>query len=190
MRVRMAGGFTLIEVLVAVFVLALGIVGACATHAVSLRTRHESSLMSSAVHLGATLADSMRANPAQMRIPDGRNPYLQLRYDSALDGPPAPPPPCHHAASCDSAAMAEFDIGQLRQAVHASFPGGRVLVCRDQRVWDASRHALGWDCAGGADAPIVIKLGWRGRQPDGATALDGSGAFAPSVAIVMAGGPG
>ena len=188
---RLAGGFTLIEVMVAVFILAVGIIGAAATHTVALRTRHQSGLMSSAVHLASSLADSMRANPDQMRLDDTLNPYLQLRYDGAADGPPPPiARACHQDAACNAAQMASFDIAQLRQALHTSFPGGRVIVCRDQQVWNEARHALAWDCAGAPSAPIVIKLGWRTKQHDGRDALDAAGAFAPSVSIVLAGAPG
>jgi type IV pilus modification protein PilV len=82
-RLRFAGGFTLLEVLVAVFVLAIGILGAAATQLAALRTRHQSSLMSNGVRLASALADSMRANRAPMRAGDAGNPYLQLDYDAA-----------------------------------------------------------------------------------------------------------
>ena len=79
MRSRLVGGFTLIEVLVAVFVLAVGVLGAVAAQTVALRTRQESALMSRGVQLATSFADRMRANTAQMRLPDGANPYLQLQ---------------------------------------------------------------------------------------------------------------
>jgi type IV pilus assembly protein PilV len=191
LRMRLTGGFTLIEVMVTVFVLSVGVIGAAATHTVALRTRHQSSLMSDAVHLGSSLADSMRANPDQMRLGDAVNPYLRLRYDGAVDGPPPPlERACLQDSACNAAQLASFDIAQLRQALHAGFPGGRVVVCRDQRVWDKARQALAWDCADSPSAPIVIKLGWRAKQQNGRDALDAAGAFAPSVSIVLEGVPG
>ena len=69
MRSRLVGGFTLIEVLVAVFVLAVGVMGAVAAQTVALRTRQESALMSHGVQLATSFADRMRANTAQMRLP-------------------------------------------------------------------------------------------------------------------------
>lgn len=187
MRCAVVGGFTLIEVLVAVFVLAIGIVGAAGTQLAALRTRQQSALMSDAVQLASGLADSMRANVAQMRGGGEANPYLQARYDAAADGAPPPASPmCHANANCGSAQLANFDIYELKQALYAGFPGGRVVVCRDAQLWDASRAALAWACAGTAGAPVVIKLGWRGKRHDGAAALDGAMEFAPSVAIVVA----
>jgi type IV pilus assembly protein PilV len=181
---RSVSGFTLVEVLVALFVVAVGIVGASATQAAAQRTRHQSALMSGAVRLAGALADRMRANPVQMAAADDLNPYLQLRYDAAADGAPTPSSPlCYGAADCTPAQMAGFDLYEARQAIHSGFPGGRVVVCRDAAVWDAARGALAWDCAAAAGAPIVVKLGWRGNERDGGVGE----AAAPSVALVVPG---
>jgi type IV pilus assembly protein PilV len=187
-RLRLAGGFTLLEVLVAVFVLAVGILGASATQLAALRTRHQSSLMSNGVQLASGLADSMRANLEPMRAGDGVNPYLQLHYDAATDGAPQPDgPQCMPGAGCSAAQLADAELYQFKHALHAGFPGGRVVVCRDSDVWDAARAALRWTCGGAGPAPIVIKLGWHGKETDGGDARDGAGEFAPSVAIALPG---
>ncbi|MDL2354850.1 MAG: type IV pilus modification protein PilV [Pseudomonadota bacterium] len=187
-RSRSAGGFTLLEVLVAVFVLAVGILGAAATQLAALRVRHQSGLMSNGVQLAGALADSMRANAAPMRAADSANPYLQLHYDAATDGAPQPAgPACIAGAGCSAAQLADADLYQFKQALYAGFPGARAVVCRDSQVWDAGSGALRWPCGGGDGAPIVIKLGWRGKQAGTGDAADGTGAFAPSVAIAMPG---
>lgn len=51
LRKRVAAGFTLGEVLVALLLLAVGILGALGTQVAALRTRQESGLMSRGVHL-------------------------------------------------------------------------------------------------------------------------------------------
>lgn len=186
-RMRYAGGFTLLEVLVAVCVLAIGVLGACATQLAALRTRHQSSLMSDGVQLASALADSMRANLGPMRAGDAGNPYLQLRYDAAHDGAPAPGPQCAQGAGCSALQLADAELFQLKQSLRAAFPGGRVVVCRDSQVWDAARGALRWDCGGPLQAPIVIKIGWRGKDTNGRDERDNAGQFAPSVAIALPG---
>jgi type IV pilus assembly protein PilV len=169
-RWHSVAGFTLVEVLVAVFVLAVGIVGAAATQTLALRTRHQSSLLSAGVQLASTWAGRMRANASQMSLPDAANPYLQLDYDAQSDGAPvAPAALCFGVAQCDAVQMAAFDLHETERAVHATFPGGRVLVCRDA--------AASWDCAPAAGAPIVIKLGWRAPGQLGGTV--------PSIAMVV-----
>lgn len=186
MRSRSVSGFTLIEVLVAVFVLAAGVMGALAAQTVALRTRQESALMSRGVQLASAFADRMRANTAQMRVPDDANPYLQIRYDAASDGPPdSPSQPCHSGAACDSAAMASFDIYELHRELHSSFPAARVSVCRDAVMWDEADDSLSWDCSGAASDPVVIKLGWRLRPSSDGVELES----APIVAIIVSGDP-
>lgn len=183
MRSRLVGGFTLIEVLVAVFVLAVGVMGAVAAQTVALRTRQESALMSHGVQLATSFADRMRANTAQMRLPDGQNPYLRLQYAVASDGPPAAPATrCHEGASCDSAAMASFDIYELHQELHAAFPSARVAVCRDAAVWDELAGRLSWDCTGAPSDPLVLKIGWRLRPARG-----DAPSTLPMVAIIVTG---
>lgn len=188
-RMRLQGGFTLIEILVALFVLAVGVLGALATQLAALHTRHQSRLMSNGVQLASTLADGMRANLAMMRASDADNPYL-LRYDAIADGAPSGTgQQCHQGAACSAQQLAEAELFEVKQSLFRNFPGGRVIICRDSAVWDAGRGALGWACGGAAQAPIVIKLGWRGKQTDGSEARDDAGAFAPSVAIALPGAP-
>jgi type IV pilus assembly protein PilV len=174
---RSIGGFTLVEVLVALFVLAVGIVGASATQLAAQRTRHQSALMSAGVQLAAGLADRMRANPAVMAGADGDNPYLGFDYDGAAGAPPSAPVSCYGDAGCTPVQMAGFDLFEAAEAVRTGFPRGRIVVCRDAAMWDPAAATLAWDCAHAAGAPVVVKLGWRGNEARPTAA--------PSVAMVV-----
>ncbi|WLI90373.1 type IV pilus modification protein PilV [Massilia sp. R2A-15] len=177
MRSRLAGGFTLIEVLVALCVLTIGALGAAAMQLSALRARHQSGLASSAVQLAGSLADSMRANRVAMQAGDALNPYLQLRYDAQTDGPPQPPGAlCHAGAPCTALQLAEAEAYHIKDALRTQYPGGRVVVCRD------SAAELNWACDGAAGAPVVIKIGWRGQEA-GAAAQ-------PRVALALPGAAG
>lgn len=180
MQARLVDGFTLIEVLVAMLLLVVGILGTAAVQVAALRTRHATALMSGGVQLAGTLADRMRANSAAMQAADGANPYLQLRYDAA-EGAPVPAAECFGAAACSSAQLAAFDLAEIKQALYADFPQGRVAVCRDATVWAGAPGALAWECATAANAPVVIKLGWRDRRADAEAPVG------PSVALVVGG---
>lgn len=180
-QARVAEGFTLIEVLVAIVLLAVGILGASAVQLMVLRTRHASALMSGGVQLAGTLADRMRANSAAMQAGDAANPYLQLRYDATSDGAPEPVAVmCFGAASCNSAQLAAFDLYETRHALFSGFPHGRLAVCRDATVVSGA-GALAWACAPAANAPVVIKVGWLDRRDQPGTPVK------PSVALVVAG---
>lgn len=154
-------GFTLVEVLVALFVLAVGIVGAGATQLSAERTRQQSALLSDAAQLAASLAARMQVNPAVARLPDELNPYLDFAYD-AVDAAPAPGIDCFGASSCTPAQLAEFDLNEIRQALHAQFPRGRIEVCRDGSPWDNAYGRWRWSCDGDPAALPVVKLGWQG----------------------------
>jgi type IV pilus assembly protein PilV len=164
--VRSAGGFTLVEVLVALLVLAVGIVGASATQLAAQRARRHAAQVEGAVRLATSLAERMRANPVVMAAADADNPYLQLDYDAAT-GAPAPAQACFGATDCSPAQMAGFDLYETTEALHALLPRGRIVVCRDA-AWKA------WPCTPGAGAPVLVKVGLDGDQ-------------APSVALVVPG---
>lgn len=184
-RVR---GFTIIEVLVALCLLALGTLGATAMQLAALRTRHQSALLTDAQHMAAGMADRMRANTGQMRLADTDNPYLNLFYDVADGAPAAPARQCFTGSACSGAQLASFDIYELKRQIGKVLPGGRVVICRDASPWDEVRHALRWDCGGAGGAPVVIKIGWRGKNPDGSPLQDAARPFAPAVALTLAAG--
>ena len=60
---RAVAGFTLVEVMIAVLVLALGIVGGVSMQLAALRARHQSTLLAQASWLAVGMAERMRANP-------------------------------------------------------------------------------------------------------------------------------
>lgn len=160
MRMR-ERGFTLVEVLVALFVLAVGIVGAGAVQITAERTRQQASLRSEAAQLANALAARMRVNPAVAALPDGANPYLSFRYEAA-GGLPSAAALCFGGSACTPDALAQFDLHTLRLALSTQFPRGRVTVCRDGSPWDPAANAYRWDCDGAPDALPVVKLGWQG----------------------------
>jgi type IV pilus assembly protein PilV len=163
MRVHPQGGFTLIEVLVALFVLAIGVAGAGAAQLAAQRTRQQSALMSEAAQMAASLAARMRVNAGVASLPDSANPYLSLDYDAATDGDPgAAPASCYGASACDPLRLAAFDLHETKQAVYGAFPGGRIAVCRDGAPWDAAAGRYRWSCSEDAGAPVLVKIGWAG----------------------------
>ncbi len=178
-----SSGFTLVEVLVAMLVLALGVIGAAATQVSSARLRQQAALESEAVQLAASLGARMRVNAAQMALPDASNLYLQFDYDAADGNPAAPPVQCFGSADCTAAQLAAFDLYDTARIVHAAFPGGRITVCRDAGIWNAALQAFEWTCSGGADAPVVVKLGWRLPARPGVSPSDSK----PLLAMVVAG---
>ena len=164
MRNHSHHGFTLIEVLVALFVLAIGIVGAGAAQLAAERTRQQAALMAEAGQLASSLAARIGANLPLASLPDAGNPYLSLDYDAVADGPPVAAAACFGSAACDPLALAAFDLDETRLLVHRRFPGGRIAVCRDAAPWEAGSHRYRGACSGGAQAGVAIKIGWHGND--------------------------
>ena len=145
MRRRCNGGFTLAEVLVALFVLAVGVVGAAATQNMAARTRHASALLSAATQLAHSLAERMATNPAQLALPDADKVYLQEAG-----------PPWFCSGACTPEQLAATERDDAVATVARTFPGGQLRVCRD-----APATPLAWECVPGPGAPLVVKIGWR-----------------------------
>ena len=179
-------GSTLVEVLVALLLLAVGLLGGSAMQLSSLRARHESALLSTAMQLAASMAERMRANSTQMQAIDADNPYLGLDYEAGPAGEPGGAPACLGDTACSAAQLAQFDIAEWKQQLRQDLPGARLRICRDALAWDAAAQGLQWNCSGGSCAPVVIKLGWRGRQTRGRAAQE-AGAM-PKIAMQLAAG--
>ncbi|MGZ5201150.1 MAG: type IV pilus modification protein PilV [Telluria sp.] len=179
-RARSPAGFTLIEVLVALFVLSVGLLGAAAMQSRARALRAEARLHATATQLAASLAEEMRANRVAMSAPDGANPYLNIDIDSGAGAPVQPAQSCYGASACTPAELARSDIDDTARALRDAFPRARLVVCRDASPWDAASSTLLWNCDGSSGAPVVIKIGWRGK--------DGSAGLTPGLALVASGG--
>jgi type IV pilus assembly protein PilV len=91
-------GFTLIEVLVALLVLSLGLLGLAAMQAQGLRFNQSAYLRSQATYMAYDIIDRMRAN---------RDAALSGDYDVAMGTAPDSTQTCN--SSCTPAELAEFD---------------------------------------------------------------------------------
>ena len=109
-------GFTLVEVLVALVVLAVGMLGMSALLLEGLRGSRIALEHTQAVNLAADMAERMRANRAAARA-----------YDT-VDGTPDPEldAACESAADpCEPVALAGNDLRRWLGAVAAALPDGR-----------------------------------------------------------------
>jgi type IV pilus assembly protein PilV len=175
---RRCAGFTLLEVLVALFVVALGVAGAAAVQTLAVRAAGEAARLSDGVQLASSLAQRMRANPVVMALPDAANPYLQ--FDLAPGAAPAAPASCYGDTDCSPAQLAGFDLGETAAALASRFPGGRMRVCRDDQAPGAA-GLMPWSCSGEPGAPVTIKLGWQAEAgaPDAPSVVLALGSGAP-----------
>jgi len=156
-------GFTLLEVLIAVLVLAIGLLGLAKLQTFGLHANHSAHLRTQATLLAYDFTDRMRSNRAA---------FLDAN-DNYVDPPAGDPADniiCEWNGSavtdCNPEEMAQFDLQQWRQALKANLPGGVGTVCldsspedgedkNDNGILDASEYAC--DGQGGIYA---IKIWW------------------------------
>jgi len=109
-------GFTLLEVLIALLVMSIGLLGIGKMMIMSARANDSAYMRSQATALGYTILDAMRAN-RQAAIVQG--------YDTALGVFPGPVA-CGTtvAAACNSGQQAQNDLSQWGTSLAAQLPGG------------------------------------------------------------------
>lgn len=187
LRVAPSGGFSLVEVLVSILLLAVGVIGAAGMQLAAARTTQQSALQTVALQLASEMGDKIRANNLSARKP-AENPFLLVDYNSATQGEPVAPDKLCFGSDCGDEDVAAFDIYEWERRIRNELPGGRARICRDVRPWDQGRRSLAWECTSGGTkdaAPLVIKLGWQGKNPDGSLIRDGDAEFPPSVAVTV-----
>jgi type IV pilus assembly protein PilV len=187
MKSFLNSGFSMIEVLVSILVLAVGVIGAAGMQLSAMRTSKQSVFQTNALQLASEMADRMRANDAQMKQKDGANLFLSVDYKSASEGEPPSPKKFCYESGCDAAELAQFDIYEWEKRLKQALPGGRVRICRDASPWNFTSKSLTWNCGAGAadNASLVIKVGWQLKNPDGTLVKDNGTEFPPSVALTV-----
>jgi type IV pilus assembly protein PilV len=134
-------GFTLLEVLIALLVLSIGLLGLAALQTIGLRSNTMASFRTQATQVAYDIADRVRANPMGEEF-----------YDlPTIDDDPGTPPSqaCDDPARtspCSSEEMANFDLTQWRAAV-ALLPGGRSEIVRNVDADGVVTHSVTvyWD---------------------------------------------
>lgn len=153
-------GFSLIEVMLAIAILSVGMLGMLMLMIKSTQLTTSSNYRATASQLAYMVAESMRGTPMHLASYD--NPDATGHAD------------CFTVAGCGSQATAvletEYQLWQARLA--AALPGGVGIVCRDVSAGDATITAAGvptWNCNAGADSIYVIKTCWSPARESIAT---------------------
>jgi type IV pilus assembly protein PilV len=115
-------GFTLLEVLIALLILSIGLLGLAALQTVGLRSNQMASMRTQAIQATYDISDRMRANPEGVDNQD----YVIATND---------PNPTYTASEdcelidCDATQMATYDLSLWRDKVE-ELPDGRSQIVR------------------------------------------------------------
>ena len=109
-------GFSLVEVLIALIIISVGMLGIAGLYVQSMQAGRTSMFRHHAVTLAGDVADRIRANPG------GGAAYIGQGGDNNCVA---------EGVTCNEAAMAAHDIFLWRQQAADTLPNGTVTVARD-----------------------------------------------------------
>ncbi|MDX9741032.1 MAG: type IV pilus modification protein PilV [Gammaproteobacteria bacterium] len=143
---RRQHGFTLIEVLITVVVLAIGLLGLAGLQLNGLRFTHSAYQTSQATIAAYDIIDRMRVN--RLAAESGS-------YDIALGATPTAANCSGTGVNCSPATLASADLTEWKQSIAALLPSGDGAV---QRNGSAFLVTIRWDDSRGENDPKELTV--------------------------------
>lgn len=187
LQLDIQSGFTLMEVLISMVLLAVGVIGAAGMQLTALRSAQQSGFRTTALQLAADMADSIRARSMREMLDDRINPYFNMGAGSNDNLGRTSAATCHAStAYCTPTELARADIQEWENRIRVALPGGRAVICRDTAPWDFRTRQYAWNCDGAPDASVVIKLGWHDKQVEDGARPANEKDIPPAVVLTVA----
>ncbi len=141
--VKPGRGFSLVEVLIALIILSVGMLGIAGLYVQSMQAGRTSMFRHNAVTLAGDIADRIRANPA-----------AGAAYEAAVGADNS----CvNGGVNCSPAQMAAHDIDLWQEQADDSLPNGKVTVTVDSSVVPPSYEIkVGWDEPGESPTFTIV----------------------------------
>ncbi|RTE64359.1 type IV pilus modification protein PilV [Amphritea opalescens] len=149
-------GFSLIEVMIALVILTIGILGMAKLQVTGIQQNQSAYMRSQANLLAYDIIDRMRVNR------DAIDSYLQVSSGTAEAD-------CLASTGCSETEMAAHDLSEWFATITRELPSGSGIVCRSDKAGDANGAP---DCEGNStDNPIVVYLWWDDDRDGSVTQL-------------------
>lgn len=146
-RIQSQNGFSLIEVMIAMLVLAIGAGGLALLLVASVQGTVQAQERSMATLQAAELAQLIYANPAALG-------HFIL--------PPGNVQDCQQGAGCSSEEWAASHLQQWQQNLQAAMEQAHGVVCLDSSPLDGDSTDLSCD----GNGATVVKIVWQEQSPD------------------------
>ncbi len=150
---RKESGFSMVEVLVALVVLAIGLLGIAALYLNSLQSGRTAIYRTQAITLAADLADRIRMNRT-----------AQAAYGSLFADAEAVVGTCSTTGGCSDADLASTDLANWKTQITQQLPNGegQVVVTAPAGAGEPTTYlvTVRWAEVGAA-APVTFQLGFQ-----------------------------
>jgi len=138
---RRVRGVTLIEVLVALVIVAVGLLGLAGLQVRGLSIQKDAHGRAIATQLALDLADRMRANRVPATLTPPVDYTFTAAYPTGMAALPTASTDCE-AGVCDEAQQAQFDLARWMARVNQTLPGGWAHVApiggTGNRAWNVT----------------------------------------------------
>jgi type IV pilus assembly protein PilV len=181
---KLARGFTLVEVLIAIVILSFGVLGALGMQVNAIRMNKEVRYQATALSLARELAEKMRGNHVVAITPS--NAYLLSRTLEPTTSISAPGSNCYTGQCSTGAEIAAWDIYEWQLRVRDALPSAKVVICMDSAPFDASGNPR-WSCVGGGNV-AVLKMAWNRASTTGETQFTADSSTLPLVVLPVTAG--
>jgi type IV pilus assembly protein PilV len=163
---RTQAGFTLLEVLVAILVIAIGLLGMAGLQMQSLRQGQSAYQRSVATQLAYDMSDRMRGNIAGVLANAYNRTGLGTDYGTAVAN-------CNTTTGCVAADLAKNDAYEWQQLVQTMLPAGEAIICIDSTPDDgvsgATHGCDGVTPTNPNERPLhAIKIWWTDDRSEAA----------------------
>ncbi len=161
---RRIAGFSMIELLVAVLVMGIGVLGITGLQVASMQNNREALLRSEAAQMAYSILDRIRAN----RI--GGAGIVGLAYDGLAVGDAPPNANDCQAANCSQAQMVAFDLAVWKCSLGSFDTDGGCVALRAANVLPPTNQQPGLPqgdgsvVVNGATGVITVTVQWMGSN--------------------------
>ena len=175
-----ARGFTLLEVLIAIVIVSIGLLGVAAMQASTLKNAGSSKYRSAAITLTSDMSDRLRANlegvmQGNFVAGTGYNRPRTTLVDAAYN---TAKPACR-STGCLPIDMVLDDLASWQQRLAASLPRGTGVVCIDSGTGGAATFngtTINPQCDG-LGTMFAIKVFWLDNRSETSTDAGTAGAY-------------
>jgi type IV pilus assembly protein PilV len=162
-------GFTLMEVLIAIVIFSIGLLGVAGLQLNSLRGNQLALESSIAASLAREGAERVRANLAAVRNTKGDNEFLSTQvYKSIVSA--GSDPGCITTGCKTPELIALTDAYEWITAIQEQLPGGVGVICLDETPSDGvgGSATTPWDpeCTAGSSETFAVKVAWDHDKDD------------------------